>query len=73
VDEAAEGLPHDFLDRFCSVPDGLEYLCWEGKQRVLYQIQRSATGEIRAVECKPVRVPLNDDWNEARVLDYEDT
>ncbi|KAF2004188.1 hypothetical protein P154DRAFT_50555 [Amniculicola lignicola CBS 123094] len=72
-DDVADPLPHSLLADFPSVPENLEYLCWDAKVRVLYRLERYG-GNVRAVECDESVVRVRDEdgleWVEERVLEY---
>lgn len=71
-DTDAENLPQVILDEFPDVPDSLEYLSWEGKEKKLFKIEREEE-KVVALPCLYVRERIADDdnWSEKRILEYE--
>lgn len=64
-------LPQAVLDDFPQVPESLEFLKWEAKEKILYKLVRS-DGKIRAVPDMLLRA-VNEaapSWTEQRILDY---
>ncbi|KAH8725852.1 hypothetical protein GQ44DRAFT_759232 [Phaeosphaeriaceae sp. PMI808] len=73
-DTRGEALPRAFLDDLPTVPDGLEYLGWEGEEKVLYKIERVEGGVVKAVVCdaapRTKREGSEEEWDEQRILEY---
>jgi hypothetical protein len=73
-DSAGKPLPQSLLDDFPAIPSSLEYLKWEGEEKVLYRFIRREGGKVKAVPCeeklREVDEKRNGEWNETRILDY---
>ena len=61
------------------MPDTLEYLAWQGKEKRLYRLVREEEGgKVQAVLCESPRKRDGDeegevdwmDWMDKRILDY---
>ena len=66
-DEAGSALPQQMLEDMSGIPDHLEYLSWEAKERVLYKIYRDGS-KVRAEQCEPLRSTVEGDWTQEKVL-----
>jgi hypothetical protein len=73
-DTAGKPLSQELLDDFPEVPRSLEYLSWEGEEKVLYQFMRRGSGRVKAVLCEETLREVDEkkkgDWTEKRILDY---
>jgi predicted DNA repair protein MutK len=53
----------------------LEYLAWEGAEKVLYRLERRENGVVKATRCDALRrtggkEAGDEEWDNGRVLDY---
>ena len=72
-DTKGKPLPQGLLNNFPNIPKSLEYLGWEGEEKVLYQFVRSNDGKVKALSCAPIRKvdqELKGRWDQKRILDY---